>query len=680
MQSASLNLTQKIRRVTLAYLYAFLLFYFAIYLIAILFNYDFLGSIAGSVGAYAATAVLQLFGWGSIGVIFLFFTGGFRALFGKKIGVSAPAFLLVLLSTGSFCLLLALLLGDIEGGGWFGEEIKKFALRHFSFSWSVVIALMLLLISCSLGLIFLNLHSSSSSDIKSLKKKTKPSSSAQLRDPKQRAKINNSKEINKSRAAYILPPLGILKPSSQRLKKISNHLLQDNTQSLLKTLQDFGVKGSIANVKPGPVVTLYELEPAAGIKSSRVIGLADDVARSMSAISARIAVIPGRNAMGIELPNKDREIVFLRDLLESNDYADGSLILPLVLGKTIAGDPVVADLAKMPHLLVAGTTGSGKSVAINAMILSILYKLTPDQCKLIMIDPKMLELSVYDGIPHLMTPVVTEAKEAVVALKWVVREMEERYRLMSEFGVRNITGYNKKLKDILHSSSTRSSIKTKSQGPKHMPFIVVVVDEMADLMLVAGKDIEVSVQRLAQMARAAGIHIIMATQRPSVDVITGVIKANFPTRISFAVTSRIDSRTILGEQGAERLLGMGDMLYMSGGSKITRLHGPFVSDEEVQKVVSFLKERGEPEYVESIMAFADTQPETGPGPDQNLYDKAISIILRDNKVSVSYIQRQLRIGYNRAASLVEQMEQNKIVSPPSHTGKRAILINENPKN
>jgi S-DNA-T family DNA segregation ATPase FtsK/SpoIIIE len=678
MQSTSLNLVQKICRFALAYLYGFLLLYFAVYLTTILLNYGFLGGIAGSLGAYAAGVVLQLFGWGSIWVILLFFAEGFKTLFSRKIGISAPDFLLIILSTGSFCLLLSLLLGDIEGGGYFGEEIKEFVRRYFSFSWCIVISLMLLLTSCWLGLFFLHFRSSSSNKTKSLKKKH--SSPAQPSLLKQSIEINNSKEINNDNIDHILPSLETLKLSGQRLKRISNYSLQDNTQLLLKTLQDFGVKGSIANVKPGPVVTLYELEPAAGVKSSRVIGLADDVARSMSAVSTRIAVIPGRNAMGIELPNRDREIVFLRDLLESKDYTDDSLKLPLALGKTIAGDPVVADLEKMPHLLVAGTTGSGKSVAINAMILSILYKLTPDQCKLIMIDPKMLELSVYEGIPHLMAPVVTEAKEAVVALKWVVKEMEERYRLMSGLGVRNITGYNKKLAGILHSNGTKSSIRAKSKGLKHMPFIMVVVDEMADLMLVAGKEIEVSVQRLAQMARAAGIHIIMATQRPSVDVITGVIKANFPTRISFAVTSRIDSRTILGEQGAERLLGMGDMLYMSGGSKIIRLHGPFVSDEEVQKVVSFLKERGGPEYADSIMDFADTRPEIGSGQDQDLYNKAISIILRDNKVSISYIQRQLRIGYNRAASLVEQMEQEKIVSSPSHTGKRTILINEHPKN
>jgi S-DNA-T family DNA segregation ATPase FtsK/SpoIIIE len=472
--------------------------------------------------------------------------------------------------------------------------------------------------------------------------------------------------------------------------------IKETGTALEGVLQDFGVRGEIINAHPGPVVTLYELEPAPGIKSSRVIGLADDIARSMSAVSARVAVVSGRNAIGIELPNAKREKVYLRELLGAEDYGSSQAKLPLCLGKTIGGEPVIVDLTRMPHLLIAGTTGSGKSVAINTMILSLVYRLRPEQCRLIMVDPKMLELSVYDNIPHLLTPVVTDPKKAVVALKWAVREMEDRYKKMSKLGVRNIDGYNARLAEAkLRGETLTRTIHTgydKESGEaiyeeEHLeldalPYIVVIVDEMADLMMVAGKDIEGAIQRLAQMARAAGIHVVLATQRPSVDVITGTIKANFPTRISFQVTSKIDSRTILGEQGAEQLLGQGDMLYMAGGGRISRVHGPFVSDEEVEKIVRHLKTQGQPQYLEAVTA-DDTVDEEGNAvfdatamgeEGGDLYSQAVAIVMRDQKASTSYIQRRLQIGYNRAASLMERMENEGIVGQANHAGKREILV------
>jgi S-DNA-T family DNA segregation ATPase FtsK/SpoIIIE len=504
----------------------------------------------------------------------------------------------------------------------------------------------------------------------------------------------------RSAGGYILPPIELLAaPKSVARTVLSADALEANATALEGVLSDFGVRGEIINARPGPVVTLYELEPAPGIKSSRVIGLADDIARSMSALSARVAVVAGRNAIGIELPNPTREKVFLRELLASNDYADTVAKLPLCLGKTIGGESVIVDLARMPHLLIAGTTGSGKSVAINTMILSLVYRLRPEQCRLIMVDPKMLELSVYDGIPHLLTPVVTDPKKAVVALKWAVREMEERYKKMSKLGVRNVESYNarlveaksknEKLTRTVHTGydkETGEAIYEHEQlDLEPLPFIVVIVDEMADLMMVAGKDIEGAVQRLAQMARAAGIHVILATQRPSVDVITGTIKANFPTRVSFQVTSKIDSRTILGEQGAEQLLGQGDMLYMAGGGRISRVHGPFVSDEEVEKVVRHLKAQGTPQYLEAVTA-ADEEDEDGnpvfdaSGMGQadgaDLYQQAVQVVLRDRKASTSYIQRRLQIGYNRAASLMERMEKEGVVGQANHAGKREILVGE----
>jgi DNA segregation ATPase FtsK/SpoIIIE, S-DNA-T family len=502
----------------------------------------------------------------------------------------------------------------------------------------------------------------------------------------------------RSGGGYVNPPLELLsQPSKSARSTITNEMLQENAAALEGVLGDFGVRGEIINARPGPVVTLYELEPAPGIKSSRVISLADDIARSMSALSARVAVVSGRNAIGIELPNPTREKVFLRELLASRDYTDNSARLPLCLGKSIGGEPVLVDLARMPHLLIAGTTGSGKSVAINTMILSLVYRLQPDQCRLIMVDPKMLELSVYDGIPHLLTPVVTDPKKAVVALKWAVREMEERYKKMSKLGVRNIDGYNArvaeanskgdKLKRTVHTGYNRETgeaiYENEELDLEPLPYIVVIVDEMADLMMVAGKDIEGAVQRLAQMARAAGLHVILATQRPSVDVITGTIKANFPTRISFQVTSKIDSRTILGEQGAEQLLGQGDMLYMAGGGRISRVHGPFVSDEEVEKVVRHLKAQGVPQYLEAVTAEEPQDEDGNPVFDStamgapeggDLYQQAVQVVTRDRKASTSYIQRRLQIGYNRAASLMERMEKEGIVGQANHAGKREILV------
>jgi len=497
-----------------------------------------------------------------------------------------------------------------------------------------------------------------------------------------------------SEGDHDLPPIDLLHmPKNPRINiQIDEEALSAQAALLEEVLQDYGVKGEIINVRPGPVVTLYELEPAPGLKSSRVIGLADDIARSMSAISARVAVVPGKNVIGIELPNPQREIVHLHEMLASKEFSQNSLNLALALGKDIGGEPVFADLSRMPHLLVAGTTGSGKSVAINTMILSLLYRLPPEKCKFIMIDPKMLELSVYDGIPHLLAPVVTDPRKAIVALKWVVREMESRYQAMSKLSVRNIEGYNARIKEAnargevltrrvqtgFDPESGSPIFEDQPLGMEALPFIVVVVDEMADLMLVAGKDIESAVQRLAQMARAAGIHLIMATQRPSVDVITGTIKANFPTRISFQVTSKIDSRTILGESGAEQLLGQGDMLYMAAGGKVSRIHGPYVRDQDVEQVVKFLKSQGGPQYAEDITEDRGGEnggfPSAGEGEDADeLFEQALALVYREKKASTSFIQRHFKIGYNRAARIIDQMEAEGIVSSPNHVGKREVL-------
>ena len=493
---------------------------------------------------------------------------------------------------------------------------------------------------------------------------------------------------------FRLPELAMLAKPKPRASSFDEDALRQNARLLESVLAEFGVRGLIDQIRPGPVVTLYELVPAPGVKSARVVALSDDIARSMSVAACRVSVVPGRNAIGIELPNAKRETVYLRDLLSSAEYEKASQLLPLALGETIGGEPYVVDLAKMPHLLIAGTTGSGKSVGVNAMILSILYRLPPEKCRFIMIDPKMLELSVYDGIPHLLAPVVTDPKKAIVALKWTVREMEDRYRRMSKIGVRNVAGYNDRANEALargeHFVRTvqtgfddrgRPIYEEEKLRPEPMPYLVVVIDEVADLMMVAGKDIEGAVQRLAQMARAAGIHLIMATQRPSVDVITGTIKANFPTRIGFQVTSKIDSRTIMGEQGAEQLLGQGDMLYMAGGGRITRLHGPFVSDGEVEAVARFLRDQGEPHYLDDVTASPDEDGEgefgEGSGGDaaaaNDVYDQAVAVVTRDRKASTSYIQRRLQIGYNRAASLIERMEREGVVGAANHAGKRDIL-------
>jgi len=495
---------------------------------------------------------------------------------------------------------------------------------------------------------------------------------------------------------FSLPPARLLTAPKKAASGPSRQALDDTAAQLEGVLKDFSVKGAITDSRYGPVVTRYDLEPAPGTRSQRVISLADDIARSMSAVSVRVAGVPGQNVIGIELPNPDRQIVALREILDHQAWVENDGDLPMALGKDIAGAPVVVDLARMPHLLVAGTTGSGKSVGINAMILSLLYRHTPESCRMIMIDPKMLELSVYDGIPHLLSPVVTDPSKAVTALKWAVREMETRYRNMAKLGVRNIAGYNARLAEARKDGEVltrrvQTGFDAETGRPVHeeeildltpLPFIVVVIDEVADLMLVAGKEIEGAVQRLAQMARAAGIHVIMATQRPSVDVITGTIKANFPTRISFQVTSRIDSRTILGEQGAEQLLGRGDMLFMEGGGRVMRVHGPFVDDSEVEAVANFLRKQGAPEYDEKVVS-EDTGELSGStgdlleaGGGNSLYDQAVQLVVREQKASTSFVQRHLKIGYNRAATIIEEMERNGVISAANHVGKREVLISD----
>ncbi len=544
--------------------------------------------------------------------------------------------------------------------------------------------------------------------------KDKPISSIPVIKPQSSSEKLNTRTKDNSQARFALseegiewelPPISLIQDVPQDIEcpTLNEDALRRNAELLRNVLADFNIQGEIVKIHPGPVVTLYELEPAPGTKSSKVISLSDDIARSMSAISVRCAVVPGRNVIGIELPNKIRQTVYMKEMLASRLYEKTDAKLPLILGKDIGGQPILADLAKMPHLLVAGTTGSGKSVAVNTMIMSLLYRLSPEKCRFIMIDPKMLELSVYDNIPHLLTPVVTEPGKAVVALKWAVHEMEERYRNMSKLGVRNIDGYNARIREaikndeqIMHKVQTgfdpetgKAIFEDKAMELVELPYIVIIVDEFADLMLVAGKDVENAIQRLAQMARAAGIHLIMATQRPSVDVITGVVKANFPTRISFQVTSKIDSRTILGEGGAEQLLGMGDMLYMAPGGRITRVHGPFVSDDDVEKATDFLRSQGKPNYIDGVTSedsFESTASDvmnamfsnsnSGDSPVDELYDKAVAIIAREGKVSTSFIQRHLQIGYNRAARIIEEMERQGVISPASSTGKRQILISD----
>ena len=496
--------------------------------------------------------------------------------------------------------------------------------------------------------------------------------------------------------SYAMPAIDLLAPPPETGKtQIDRAGLERNARLLESVLEDFHVRGDIVEVRPGPVVTMYELEPASGIKASRVIQLADDIARNMSALSARVATIPGRSVIGIELPNVKREAVALRELIGSQAFEDQNMSLPLILGKNIAGDPVIADLAPMPHLLVAGTTGSGKSVGLNCMILSLLYRMSPDECRMIMIDPKMLELSMYEDIPHLLAPVVTEPGKAIRALKWTVEQMEERYRMMASLGVRALASFNAKVRDAKakgtqlgrrvqtgYNAETGQPIyETEELDYEVLPQIVVIVDELADLMMTAGKEVEFLIQRLAQKARAAGIHLIMATQRPSVDVITGVIKANLPTRISFQVTSKIDSRTILGEQGAEQLLGKGDMLYMPGGKQIVRVHGPFVSDEEVRAVAEHWRKQGVPDYIQAVTEepedggyLFDGQPTAEDDAETAMYKKAIQVVAESQKASTSYIQRQLRIGYNNAARLIERMEKDGRVGQPDHVGRREVLM------
>jgi S-DNA-T family DNA segregation ATPase FtsK/SpoIIIE len=530
-----------------------------------------------------------------------------------------------------------------------------------------------------------------------LRRRVPPASPAPAQKPAAARPAPPPMAMRSNSEDFDLPSLELLLQPKARAAQTDGATLQAQAKRLAATLVDFGVQGEIVSARPGPVVTLFELEPAPGVKSSRVIGLAEDIARSMSAERCRVAVIPGRNAIGIELPNAKRETVYLRTLMGSTAFVGAQGALPLALGETIEGEPFSADLAKMPHLLIAGTTGSGKSVGLNAMILSLLYRHTPDECRFIMIDPKMIELSIYEGIPHLLSPVVTDPKKSVVALKWVVREMEERYRRMQKFSVRNIQGYNDRVRHALETGEpiTRTAhngfdpesgepiYQTEELSLEPMPYIVVVIDEMADLMVTAGRDVEAAVQRLAQMARAAGIHVIMATQRPSVDVITGVIKANFPTRLSYQVTSKVDSRTILGEQGAEQLVGHGDCLFMAGGGRVRRLHGPFVDDSEVARVVDMLKQQGAPVYRSDVTEDPDAAPADDGAPDMldaagltgdDLYDRAVEIVARDRKASTSYLQRRLNVGYNRAATLVERMEADGVISPPNHAGRREILV------
>ena len=514
----------------------------------------------------------------------------------------------------------------------------------------------------------------------------RPKKKNTVKVPVENAKPSKSNVIGN----YEMPSLDLLKEVDENEQNyVPDNLIEENRNILSNALKQFGVEGEIENVRTGPVVSIYELKPAPGIKTKRVISLAPEIAREMSVASVRIAVVPGKNFIGIELPNDNRNTVYLREIFESSNFQKEKRGIPLSLGKDIGGSPIIADLSLMPHLLISGTTGSGKSVGINGMILSILYKFKPEDCRLIMVDPKMLELSVYDGIPHLLTPVVTSPKKAVVALKWVVREMEERYKKMAVLSVRNMAEYNKKAEEYsAHDKTFKRRVHTgydEQQEPiyeeeeitaEKMPFIVVVIDEMADLMLVARNEIEHLVQRLAQMARAAGIHVIMATQRPSVDVVTGTIKANFPTRISFRVASMIDSRTILNEMGAEQLLGNGDMLFLSDGGRVTRVHGPFVSDSEVEKIVTHIRKQENPDYIDDIVE-ENVENTSGTNiesdSEDTLFNQAVSIVTKDKRVSISYVQRKLQIGYNRAARIIEEMEERGIVSAPNNQGKRELL-------
>ena len=680
-------------------------------------------NILGIPGSYASDIMVQFFGILSIVVPAIFVIFGFYKIIKK---LKAPWIKLVLILVGLF-FLSSLFEKLYEAGGVLGSlALNEIESIIYKISLGVNVNLLesnifiyvfftLIGVLSSL-LITYGLLPSTSPDYSNYNMGAKeiieeiPEKVTKIKKKKRtifQPIIKKEKKVNKTVAekslqdhevtnGYVLPGLDLLSevPSERKESKVSDKQINQNRDLLTTTLNDFGINGKIISVNPGPFVTLYELEPAPGVKSSRVISLADDISRSMSSTSARIAVIPGKNSIGIELPNYNKETVYLREILESDIFVSKDDGIPLSLGKNIGGEPTIADLSRMPHLMIAGTTGSGKSVGINGMILSILYRFRPDECRLIMVDPKMIELSVYDGIPHLLSPVITNPKKAVVGLKWVVREMDDRYNRMSKLSVRTMEAFNekaeeyrrkgKKFKRKIHTGyddETGQPLYSEEEiEAKRMPFIVVVIDEMADLMLVARNDIEHLVQSLAQKARAAGIHLIMATQRPSVDVVTGTIKANFPTRIAFQVASKIDSRTILNEMGAEQLLGRGDMLYMSDGGKVVRVHGPFVSDDEVERVVGFIRKQETPEYIESITKEdGDGGNTLSPQDDSEdaLFSQAVSIIIKDKRVSTSYIQRKLQIGYNRAARIIEEMEEKGIISEPNSQGKREIIGQDN---
>ena len=671
----------------------------------------------GVFGAYFSDILLRSIGIKSYLVPMIFFIWSFVILKNKKFISWFCVFCFPLLLI-SLCIFVSLFLKKqlsflpFENGGFLGEGLKEVAIYYFDESSKSTILYISGIISLVLFFIVLNIKPSEwfaiFKDLTSIIKNTfffflsllvknnkiGKQNIFNLKTTKisHKRKIITSKKINKNQEEYIFPDSSLLeKPTNQNnLESENTRYTRKNTIMLSNVLNDFNVKGEITSVQQGPIVTLYELTPAPGTKTSAVIGLADDIARSMSAVSTRISAIPGRDAIGIEIPNKKREIVFLKELIDSNEYKQTDYSLPLVLGKNIFGKPVVVDLSKMPHLLVAGTTGSGKSVGINAMILSLLYNLSPEECRLILIDPKMLELSIYQDIPHLLTEVVTDPRKAVIALKWTVKEMETRYQLMTEVGVREIDAYNTRVKKILEegeiiqkevqigfdSETGKPVMEKKSIDLRIFPKIVVVVDELADLMITSGREIEAAIQRLSQMARAAGIHLIVATQRPSVDVITGTIKSNFPTRVSYQVTSKIDSRTILGEQGGEQLLGKGDLLITMIGKKLLRVHGPFVQTHEVESVVNHVKNQGEPEYLESVTNDDENESTFDLELDKGdeLYNKAVAVVCREKRASTSFIQRHLQIGYNRAARIIEKMETEGIVSPANHVGRREVLV------
>ena len=699
----------------------------------------------GSVGAYASDALLLLFGMGSVLLLPVIALAGLRMIRLQPSGRIGRGLLIAAVGAVLAGMALSLLSGSAVSGlpsGWGGAlalaaangvEFAVAQIGNPSVEGPLRLTLLLLFVvgGLALGYFSMGLHADEKAWLAGLlrrdsRAKTAPRRTEELRDergtaavpPRSRpavavtepspgvASAGRGAANRKASAArqpslafggvYSLPPLDLLTPPpASGRTQIDRAGLERNARLLESVLEDFHVRGDIVEVRPGPVVTMYELEPASGIKASRVIQLADDIARNMSALSARVATIPGRSVIGIELPNPKREPVSLSELIGSQAFEDQNMSLPLILGKNIAGDPVIADLAPMPHLLVAGTTGSGKSVGLNCMILSLLYKMSPDDCRLILIDPKMLELSTYEDIPHLLAPVVTEAGKAIRALKWTVEQMEERYRMMANLGVRALPSFNAKVRDAKAKGAqlgrrVQTGYNADTGQPIYeveeldydvLPQIVVVVDELADLMMTAGKEVEFLIQRLAQKARAAGIHLIMATQRPSVDVITGVIKANLPTRISFQVTSKIDSRTILGEQGAEQLLGKGDMLYMPGGKQIVRVHGPLVRDEEVRAVAEHWRKQGVPEYIQAVTEepedggyLFDGQPTGEDDAETQLYKKAVQIVAESQKASTSYLQRQLRVGYNSAARLIERMEKDGKVGQPDHVGRREVLI------